>query len=141
MWDDDAASHVDHAATIGFACRNLRGALIIGTTGRLLLKLHPLRGTSQDMDHDDWLGELANQLVGRVKNKLHAWGVDINLAMPMTIRGDNLKLRVNDRQVVRVSVSDGHAKSFAWIDALVAPELSLQLRDDEPQAEGELVLF
>ena len=37
-WDAAASSRIDRAATIGFACKDLRGALIIGTTERLLLK-------------------------------------------------------------------------------------------------------
>lgn len=141
VWDSLAASRLDRAATIGFASRDLRGAVVLGTSERVLSKLHPLRRSGQPLDQDDWLGELCNQLVGRMKNKLHAWGIDISLMMPMTIRGDNLRFRLNDRQVVHVSLTDGHAKAFAWLDALVSPDLALTLQAHEPQAEGNVVLF
>lgn len=63
---------------------NLRGSLILSIPAALLVASHPTNGTSSD-EANDWLAELANLLLGRLKAKLLVHGVVIELSTPLTI--------------------------------------------------------
>lgn len=140
-WDGQVPEELHSAASIGFTASSLRGALVLALPENTLLALSPLSGPLKHELRQDWLSELANQMLGRVKNKLLAWNVDISLSISLTIRAAHLKLSLDDRQVVGTCLSDGHLRAYAWIDALARPELMLRLTGEEAQAEGELVLF
>src|SRR4030095_1236237 len=60
---------------MGFGGKQMRGALVLATTREPLERTNPGGLTSQR----DWICELANQLMGRVKNRLLAVGVEILL--------------------------------------------------------------
>src|SRR4051812_36863295 len=70
---------------IGFTARQMRGALVLASTNE------PLEQTSpESTSHRDWICELANQLLGRVKNQLLSRKVEIFASTPVALRGDHL---------------------------------------------------
>ena len=140
-WDGAVKQQLHSAASIGFTATHLRGALVLALPENTLMALSPLSGAQREELRNDWLCELANQLLGRVKNKLLAWDLTISLSMALAIRAAHLQLRLRDRQVVGCCLSDGYLEAYAWIDALALPDLKLTLSGTEAQAEGELVLF
>ena len=62
----------------------LRGALVLSIPAELVSRCHPTRSGAPE-DLGDWLAELANLLLGRVKSKLLVHGVSIELSLPLTI--------------------------------------------------------
>jgi CheY-specific phosphatase CheX len=74
-------------AVIGFSGKHIRGTLVLASTQELLDRASPLRPLVQTRD---WIGELANQLLGRAKNQLLRYGVEIYLNLPALLRGEHL---------------------------------------------------
>jgi len=82
----------DFAATIGFTVGEAGGALALVTSAALVRKTYPQTGAAEVTPHDigDWIGELSNQLLGRIKNRLAEYSVDINLSTPVVVTGQCL---------------------------------------------------
>lgn len=77
-----------YCSVMGFGGRQVRGALVLVSTVEPLERTHP--GDAES--HQDWIRELSNQLMGRVKNRLLSLGADVLLATPAAISGKNLDL-------------------------------------------------
>jgi len=48
----------------------------------------------------DWIGELSNQLAGRLKNKMRLYDCQLNLGIPTVIQGDNMYLDLPKRSEI-----------------------------------------
>jgi chemotaxis protein CheX len=87
-------------ASIGLGRPDLRGALVVVARPALFQATFPaeLAGTGQVQEQDlaDWAGELSNQLLGRLKNRLCHLGLDFSVGSPIVVHGDRLHLRVGD---------------------------------------------
>lgn len=77
-----------YCSVMGFGGRQVRGALVLVSTIEPLERTH----SGDDESHQDWIRELSNQLMGRVKNRLLSLGADVLLATPAAISGKNLDL-------------------------------------------------
>jgi CheY-specific phosphatase CheX len=85
--DQEAEAAFLICGVIGFSGPSVRGALILALTENLPTLTNPLgpRGNLRD-----WVGELANQLLGRIKLALLAEGVDIYLNLPAVLKGEHI---------------------------------------------------
>ena len=86
------------AVSIGLGRPDLKGALMIMAQPSFFRLTYPLEvpgGVSEEA-MIDWAGELANQLLGRFKNRLCTRGLDFNIAAPMVIGGNRLQVRLNE---------------------------------------------
>jgi CheY-specific phosphatase CheX len=137
-------------AIIGFAGEQLRGSLVLSANPGLLEGSCPARTVGRaDATHleilQDWVGELANQLLGRLKSRLLAHGVAIELGTPTTVSGLELRVR---------SCGGAHPATPLWLhsgddwlvvrlDAIAAPDTHLSASPDPSTAaaEGEILLF
>jgi CheY-specific phosphatase CheX len=145
----DAGSHSrdDIGASIGFTGRMVRGALVLVSTRRLVEMALPqeIRAGVTDSHVADWMGELANQLLGRIKNKLVSHGVVLDMSTPTVMFG--LEIARKDRR-------SGLRRYFEFrhddqplrvvLDAEVTDEFErcLSLKPTEAGLpEGELALF
>lgn len=125
---------------MGFGGKLLRGALVLAATREPLECTNPVGAGSQR----DWVCELANQLMGRVKNRLLSLGVEILLATPAGLSGENLSPAPGKLRVPQVFAA---ANGFVvvWIDCEYAEGFELR---STPSAhfeaaipEGGSVLF
>jgi hypothetical protein len=138
--DFPATGELSLCGVMGFGGKSLRGALVLATTREPLEHTNPGGFTSQR----DWVCELSNQLMGRVKNRLLAVGVEIHLATPAGLSGDNLCPSPSKLRAPQVFAA---ANGFicVWIDCEYAAGFELpttQLEGYEPPiAEGETLLF
>jgi CheY-specific phosphatase CheX len=127
---------------IGFSSHALSGSLILSLPQAVAERTLPVEGASLA----DWSGELANQLLGRLKNQLLKYQVVINMSLPVVLSGDSLKLLATARQITRYySFSSELGKVLIRLDMEFGPTLELVRLDDDarPDAvdEGELLLF
>ena len=67
---------------IGFSGKGVRATCLIGAEQRLVEASCRARGRPRD-----WISELANQLVGRVKMKLVSHGVSVTMTTPLALSG------------------------------------------------------
>lgn len=83
----------DYCAIIGYAGVEMKGTMILGASKDLLRVTHAsihMGMEVEDADLPDWLGELANQLVGRIKNGLLSYGLDFGITTPTVLGGNNM---------------------------------------------------
>ena len=127
------------AGIIGFTSDMMRGSIV------LALGEKPLRDSaSENIHHRDWIQELSNQLLGRIKNKLLNYGLDLQMTTPLSLRGMHLVPQsceeTNKPFIFRTNDGDAVCVLF---DAEIDDSLELKKIDDEPlcPSEGELLLF
>jgi chemotaxis protein CheX len=137
------------AAFIGFAGAQLRGSLtvvapfsLMRTAYPLLLKNEPEAG----LDVIDWAGELANQLLGRIENRLAGRRIELLAGTPKVLLGEHLSVPRPPRNSVCDLRFDsvGGEELCIWFDASVREDIDLfgrQSADNPCAAEGDLVLF
>jgi len=138
--DFPAAEELTLCGVMGFGGQQLRGALVLATgRGPLALTNPGNLGSPRD-----WVCELANQLMGRVKNRLLGRGVQIHLATPAGLSGENLNPTPGKLRAPQVfGTENGYV--CVWIDCELADGFQLpEAPASSAEAaipEGETLLF
>jgi CheY-specific phosphatase CheX len=132
------------AGSIGLVGAGISGSILVATTAAVLRATGQTDGSRESTC--DWVGELANQLAGRLKNQLLRYGVELNVSTPVVIEGKALQVRGARRSSTRFfRLESDHGCIAVGIDMKSAPGLELNLAmDPEPEAdtvEGDLLLF
>jgi hypothetical protein len=126
---------------IGFSSHSLSGSLLMALPREVVRRTLP----APDASLADWSGELANQLLGRLKNQLLKYQVVINLSLPVVVSGEALQLPASTRQITRYyTFSSAFGTMFIRLDMEMSPTLQFVRSDAEHAAsmdEGELLLF
>lgn len=126
------------AAIIGFGDPLFRGSVVILADESVAIRL------AHDTPENpvDWLGELANQLVGRLKNKLAGYGVLPQMGVPVTVSGKELDLNAVGTQPKFWGVEWASGKFQVILSLEVDDALTLAEQPSEIAAEeGSLDLF
>jgi hypothetical protein len=135
---DIARSRLEYCGVIGFTGDDMRGALLLGSSREPLVAV----GSTDDAIRD-WLAELTNQLLGRVKNQLVLLGPVIHVSTPIVLRGDYLSpMSAHDLEPHLFTTPQGGLVSV-WLDAEIKPGLVLSETPDMSATtlEGEALLF
>jgi CheY-specific phosphatase CheX len=137
-----------YAATIGFTCPELKGAIVITLCRGLAVNSLPpqLAGRAGESSIvADWTGELSNQLLGRIKRKLAGFGIDIALSTPVVFKGQGLDLYPQQAEVHRrQEFGHGSGACLVVFQARVAEGFELEPLDnpqDQGMQEGDIALF
>jgi chemotaxis phosphatase CheX-like protein len=126
---------------IGFSSPSLSGSLLLALPFSVVEHALPAPNASLA----DWSGELANQVLGRLKNRLLN-RVVIHVSLPAVVAGESLQLPASLRQITRYfAFTSEWGNMFIRLDMEVKPGLELT-READPNAaasigEGELLLF
>jgi CheY-specific phosphatase CheX len=138
------------AAVVGYVADNLRGALAIIGAPKVVsasrpLAIKALTPTPDQEEVRDWAGELSNQLLGRVKSQLLRRGITFELATPITIFANELRMPMRRATYGSWLGFEGSEGTVAVRFALHGPsDWDLPPIDETaeaPQAEGEMLLF
>lgn len=130
------------AAAVGFAGPSLNGTLAVAVPRRLLDSLYPLQNEHGVLiAHGDWIGELGNQLLGRVKNKLVAYGVDMRLGTPAVVEGRDLRLHASGGDLIEQRFHCNGNIVYIWLNAVAGEDLALAQTGDVTADEGSILLF
>jgi hypothetical protein len=127
--------------SIGFAGELISGSVVMILPERLLAATGSVAGCPVAAD---WGAELINQLAGRVKNQLLDYGVVINVALPLVVRGNQLTWNVPSGALSELYCFATPVGGFALrLDAMVSPALALtpSRRTDAHMPEGEICIF
>ena len=134
------------AAFSGFGNNELRGSFTLVGPTRLFSRLHPLPPTVTPRDLADWACELVNESVGRFRNRLLAYGVNLALGVPQSALADNLRL-ASSLQPARSPIAfaiDGMVLE-GWLELEIEPSFRLAqspvAEGAEALLEGSVVLF
>lgn len=131
---------VQMISTIGFSSATLSGSLLLAIPTRVLERTVP----TADANLADWSGELANQLLGRLKNQLLNFEVAINLALPVVVSGGEFRLPTRTRRLTRhFSFVCDFGRMFIRTEMELAPSIELvrQTGTTVGVDEGELLFF
>lgn len=88
------------AAIIGYSGRELSGSLCITTVPEVAEKTFGREAPA------DWLGELANQLLGRLKTDLARRGAEVYITTPLVLKGYRLEVCANEEEGIESSLFD-----------------------------------
>jgi CheY-specific phosphatase CheX len=147
--DDGAPVSPDFflCSVIGFTGRDLRGTLVLALTEELSGLSNPTSGTTAGgptnaMAQRDWVGELSNQLLGRIKIELLRSGVEIYLNLPAMLLGQHLA-PLPRAQLKPLKFALGKGAAAVWIEIEARPGFKIQAPsgEDQPAAAGETLMF
>jgi hypothetical protein len=124
-------------AVIGFTGPGLRASCILAATEPPLRHSNPVPGPLRD-----WMAELGNQLVGRIKNELLRLGTEVYVTTPVVLRGEHLAPPNGLALKPQAFVASSGGRVLLWIDVEPAPDFHLATEPQEaPLFEGEMFLF
>jgi len=126
-------------SVISFSGRDLRGTLVLAMSEELPSKSNPL---AKSVATRDWVGELANQLLGQVKLELLRHGIEIYLNLPAVLRGEHLAPLPRKALKPLKFVSPSGAVAL-WVEVEMSPGFQIRGADDSNPAprSGEALLF
>ena len=137
-------------SVLGYGAESVRGSVVLLTSRHVVDVLRPaeLQASglaTEDVLLRDVLGEFANMLLGRVKNKLSTRSFAPMLATPTTVLGDDLALpapRSGLSAWHRFAAAEGDI--FVRLDATFEPHFALDAAASsaaQPMREGDVFLF
>jgi hypothetical protein len=139
--DRAIVSDIELCGIVGFVGREISGTMLLAAT------LEPLASSNRVAARQrDWMAELANQLFGRIKNRLLRRGLHLLGAPPAVIGGDHLVALTGRSECQPIVLrSPGGGRVCVWLDYAVRNDLPFTLSDAEPGTripnEGEVLLF
>lgn len=129
------SDEVMFSGVMGFVGDSVRGTCLLAAAQGTVEAAAPKNAGARD-----WVGELANQLVGRLKAKLMARGATIALSTPVVLRG--VKLSPLPRTDVEPVVYQSPAgKVLVWLEVEVEADFQLGEERALTASEGELLVF
>lgn len=123
---------------IGFTSNQMRGTLVLAATDAPLTASNRVMAPARD-----WIAELSNQLLGRFKNRLLSFGVDLQMSTPLSLRGSQLRLVTTERALEPDIFISPNGKVAVWLDVEASPDLVLAAPVGAPEvaSEGDTLLF
>lgn len=138
----DHGHHHDLAAVIGFSADRLTGNLAVASSqGAIDLLGEVASATSPG----DWLGELSNQLLGRLKRSFATHLVKLTIGTPIVVKGERLRILVSDSShhvaTVAFQIPGGPMAVTVSLRLLPGFEWVGQTVEDDSIPEGDACLF
>jgi CheY-specific phosphatase CheX len=125
------------AGIIGFTGAVLRGTLLIATTNATLERSNP----APTSPAREWMAELANQLLGRIKNQLFTCAIEIHLTTPLVLRGQHLSIEAL-RKVSLIEMVTDDGPILVVLETESAGTLALvRRRDIQVGIEGDSLMW
>jgi len=133
-------------SVIGFTGRDVRGSLVLALTEELSGLSNPVSGIgpipSDRMTQRDWVGELSNQLLGRIKIELLKCGVEIYLNLPAILLGQHLApLPRAQLKPLKFSLSNGAAAVWVEVEARPGFKIDTAKAAEHGPSAGDTLLF
>lgn len=124
-----------YSGVMGFVGDSLRGTCLLAARATTVLAAAP-----PDARPRDWVGELANQLVGRLKSKLLARNVSIAMTTPVVLSG--IRIEPLPRSTIEPAILDtATGKVLIWLEVEVDSAFRLDTERPIAATEGDLLVF
>jgi len=136
--DYEHAGDLNLISVIGFGGNQIRGSLVLGATAEPIALSMPHGASARD-----WIGELANQLLGRVKTQLMRRGIEFHAVPPAVVSGEHLKPVVSRATFKPILFATPHGVVCLWVELQVTGDVKLDvsLLESEIPDEGDVLLF
>ena len=124
-----------YSGVMGFVGESMRGTCLLAARAATVVAAAPA-----DARPRDWVGELANQLVGRLKSKLLARNVSIAMTTPVVLSG--VRIEPLPRTSIEPAVFDtATGKVLIWLEVEVDRAFRLDTERPIAATEGDLLVF
>jgi len=123
------------SGVMGFVGDSVRGTCVLAAPQATVEAAAPTNAAARD-----WVGELANQLVGRLKAKLMARGATIALSTPVVLRGVRLS-PMPRTDVAPVVFESRTGRVLVWLEVEIENDFQLGEQRALAANEGELLVF
>ena len=124
------------SGVIGFVGSRVRGTCLLASTELPIEASCPPGGRARD-----WVGELTNQLMGRLKSKLVARGLGVELSTPIVLSGVRIQPLPKAKLEPTVLSSD-RGPVLVWLEIETAADFALGTeRQGLSGVEGDVLLF
>jgi len=140
----ELAPFPDVSAVIGFNSASSG----VRANGRLSLSMSPQIMEAMQADsglqtrHPDWSRELVNQLMGRFKNRLLPYGINLQAGLPSSIGRDALQGQLAGAEARRVyRARTLHGEVVAALEGSLNESELVYVGPTVTASEGELILF
>ena len=124
-----------YSGVMSFVGDTLRGTCLLAAPEAVVLAAAPRGAAARD-----WVGELANQLVGRLKAKLLARGASIALSTPIVLRGVRL-CPLPRTGVAPLAFDCSQGRLLVWVEVEAEDDVELREQHAPVAVEGELLVF
>ncbi len=137
--DPRALGDVLYCGVIGFTGDGIRGNVVLAGSSAALDQSNPIPGSRVR----DWIGELTNQLIGRIKNRLIKHGVEVYITTPIVLRGKQIALETSDASPLPLYFAGQKGGVAVWFDVDSDPEFELAEEEQSSATldEGMSLLF
>jgi hypothetical protein len=116
-----------------------------GAAGELLLAVPTsvlaAMGHGEALAARDWIRELANQLLGRVKNRLIRYEIRLRPGSPFLLEGHALERRLQTTQGTAYGFRSLRGPVFVILNGVLVPEALSPRAGDGGAEEGDLIVF
>jgi hypothetical protein len=125
------------SGVMGFVGARLRGTCLLASTDGPIAASCPANGSNRD-----WMGELTNQLVGRLKTKLLSRGVEVALTTPIVLSGARVQPVPRGPLLPSVFKSET-GEVLVWVEAESARDVTLAAAhpSSDTGGEGDILFF
>jgi hypothetical protein len=104
----------------------MSGNLTIGLDRDQLKQSLPIE-TDRQADLEDWVRELANQLMGLVKTQLQQYGINVVLSLPLSVRAEDTPDGPQwPSRISQFNVSCNFARALSSLDGVLVAEVALE---------------
>lgn len=137
----------ENLAIVGFAGDNIKGSLGVAADWQVLsaflTKLQPGAEITNSMMLDT-LGEIANQVLGRVKNTFASHSVEVSMTIPMVVQGLRLTIAGSRQELfLQHNLDTANGLVSIWMDVKSTDDIEfIELKPEEQSSEeGDMMLF
>jgi hypothetical protein len=124
------------SGVIGFVGSRVRGTCLLASTEPPITASSPPGGRARD-----WVGELTNQLMGRMKSKLVARGLTVELTTPIVLSGVRIE-PLPKAKLEPIVLSAEQGPVLVWLEFETTPDFRLEAeREGFCGTEGDVLLF
>jgi hypothetical protein len=134
------------AGFCGFGSTDLRGSITVLGSTELFSHVHPLPATVTPSALVDWACEFVNQTVGRYRNRLLAYNVNLALGVPQSALAENVRLSSSLRRShgpIRFAIEGVPLE--VWLELSIRPGFKLADNPADVRAgalrEGSILFF
>jgi hypothetical protein len=124
------------SGSVGFVGRSLRGTCLLAAPEQPLAASCPEQGGALR----DWVGELTNQFVGRLKTKLLSRGVEVFVTTPIVLSGVRIEPLPRSRAVPTVFTSST-GPVLAWVEVETEESFVLGEEHTGQSSEGDVIVL
>jgi hypothetical protein len=133
------ATPMTYGGIIELTGKGIRGRMTLASSHEPLAATKPVANGGER----EWLAELTNQLMGRIKNQLLLYAVEVTFGSPVTLRAEHLAAQSRGKEPPLVFEGGG---GFVQVSLDVHLDRTFQMRDrPDPKLagpeQGRIILF